>query len=398
VNNLCVLPFNSISVTSDGKLRPCCNTHNYSYSTKIQDVDLEGILNNSDAISLRQSFIENKKDSRCDRCWKIESLSNKSFRHVANESVDRGLHTIDTSNLRSKISYDDIRYLDITLGNKCNLACRMCNPWSSSLYAKQVKDLKIYDGAVNIDFDEKTRNKLLDVIKKSPNLSSIYMLGGEPLVNDFHDEIVDLLISTNRSKNIILHYSTNLQIDVEKYLELWENFHIIELSISIDGSGDTYEYIRWPGSWDKLYRNLKKVVDYKNQQTRNLLYPSIATTAQNLNAHNLPDLIHTIKDLDKDMTFYFIPVTGGYYLEMTPHVVLNEAIEKLSVMEDATGRIAELINYYKSALTKTVDKESIKRFFEQQKNFDRYRKQNLFQTLPHFKEYADSFNISTWNE
>lgn len=396
MNNLCVLPFNSISVTSDGKLRPCCNTQSYSYSNKIQDVDLEGILNNSDAISLRQSFIADKKDIRCDRCWKMEDLSNKSFRHVANESVDRGLHTIDTFNLRSKISYDDIRYIDITLGNKCNLACRMCNPWSSSLYAKQVKDLRIYDGDVNIDFDEKTRNKLLDAIKKSSNLSSIYMLGGEPLVNDFHDEVVDLLISTGRSKDIILHYSTNLQIDVEKYLELWGNFHIIELSISIDGTGNTYEYIRWPGSWDKLYRNLTKVVDYKNQQTRNLLYPSIATTAQNLNAHNLPDLIQTIKDLDKDMTFYFIPVTGGYYLEMTPHKVLNEAIERLSAMEDSTGRIAELINYYKSALTKTVDRESVKRFFEQQKSFDSYRKQNLFQTLPHFKDYANSLLIATW--
>lgn len=396
MDNLCVLPFNSISITSDGKLRPCCNTHNYSYSTNIQEVNLEGILNNLDAISLRQSFIENKKDSRCDRCWKMEQLSNKSFRHVANESIDRGIHTVDVSNLKSKISYNDIRYLDITLGNKCNLACRMCNPWSSSLYAKQVKDLKIYDGPINVDFDEKTRNKLLDVIKKSPNLSSIYMLGGEPLVNDFHDEVVELLISTNRSRDITLHYSTNLQIDIEKYLELWNNFHIIELSISIDGSEDTYEYIRWPGSWGKLYRNLKKVVEYKNQQTRNLLYPSIATTIQNLNAHNLPDLIKVIKDLDEDMTFYYIPVTGGYYLEMTPRDVLTNSIDRLSMMKDQTGRINELINYYKEALTKPIDINSVKKFFEQQKNFDRYRKQNLFQTLPHFAEYAKSFNVITW--
>lgn len=392
VNNLCVLPFNSLSVSAVGALRPCCNIYHYSYPANIATANLEEILNNPGATSLRESFIEDKRDGRCDRCWKMENLSNSSFRHIANNSIDRGIHTIDVSRLQSKITYDDIRYLDITLGNKCNLACRMCNETSSSLFARQTKTLGLYSGPVDIDFDRGTRDKMLDIIKKSKNLSCIYMLGGEPLVNDFHDEIIDLLISTGRSKDITLHYSTNLQIDVEKYLNLWNNFHIIELSVSIDGCDETYEYIRWPGTWNKLYKNLQRVVEFKKSQTRDLLYPSIATTVQNLNAHNLPALIERIRELDTDLSFYFIPISGSNYLELTPKHILEGSIAKLEKLSDKDGRIAELINYYKDALSMPIGRNKLAMFYAQQERFDSIRNQNLFETMPHFLDLKKEHN------
>lgn len=396
MNNFCVLPFNSISIAPTGELRPCCNTDGYKYNFSVQNSDIENLINNSDAVSLRSSFLKNEKDPRCDRCWKIESIGSKSFRETANSDLDKGLQTVNFAKVKNKIDYDDIYYLDITLGNKCNLACRMCNASSSSLFAMQLVQLDKHYGPINFDFDRNTRNKILEAIDRSKNLNTIYLLGGEPLVNDFHDEIVDLLIQKKISKNITLHYSTNLQIDVEKYLTLWQNFKLVQLGVSIDGTDETYEYIRWPGKWNKLYNNLKKVIEFRNNDKLNLLYPSVATTVQNLNAHNIPDLIEQINSLDHTLSFYFIPVTGGHYLNMCPTDVLDTAIEKLKKIDDPYGIFAGLINFYNDAKSLPVENKNVEKFFDSQKKFDGLRNQNLFRTIPHFVDYAEGFNIDLW--
>jgi radical SAM protein with 4Fe4S-binding SPASM domain len=247
MRNFCVLPFNSVSIAATGELRPCCNAYNSGFEIDVKDISVDEIINNKKIISLRESFKKDKTDSACDRCWNIEKIGNRSFRHVANEDKSYGLNSVIPIRKDTQISFEDIQYLDITLGNKCNLACRMCNPYSSSLLAKQLIELKEYNGSDLIDFSRSTKDKILDLINKAVNLNSIYLLGGEPLINDFHDEIVDLLIKKDRAKNINIHYSTNLQVDIEKYLEMWGNFKFVDLNVSIDGSHQYYEYIRWPG-------------------------------------------------------------------------------------------------------------------------------------------------------
>ena len=261
MNNLCVLPFNSISIDAVGELRACCSSGTNGFKLYAKDLTSEEFINNTKIVELRQNFINGQKSSNCDRCWKMEAIGNSSFRHVANENRSYGIKNNKTIEFKSHIGFENIQYLDITLGNKCNLACRMCSPFSSSLVAKQWNIInKSQSHQEIIEFDRSTKDKILDTINKAVNLTEIYMLGGEPLVSEFHEEIVELLIANGRSKNLNLHYNTNLQIDAERKLEVWEKFRSIDLSISIDGHGDTYEYIRWPGNWSKLYKNIKLVI------------------------------------------------------------------------------------------------------------------------------------------
>jgi MoaA/NifB/PqqE/SkfB family radical SAM enzyme len=396
MNNFCVLPFNSISISSTGNLRQCCNGGEKPYDLFVQDLSVDAILNNRKSQALRSSFLKDKQDSACSRCWNMESIGNRSFRHVANEDADHGLKSIIPIKMEPTIAFEDLQYLDITLGNKCNLACRMCNPYSSSLLAKQFKEFKIYKGDEFIDFSRASKDKILDLIFQATNLNSIYMLGGEPLINDFHDEIVELLVKQDRAKNIKLHYSTNIQIDIEKYLPMWKQFRYIDLNISIDGSHETYEYIRWPGKWDKVFKNLKRACEFRKEAN---FYPVIATTIQNLNAANLYDLISECSILNETyVPFFFIPVTGGNYLELTPKRILESEIVKLATLPDPYGRVKELIQHYHEAYNKhgSITKGQVKEFFSMQEKFDSYRKQNLFATHPYFLELAEQFKIETW--
>ena len=275
----------------------------------------------------------------------------------------------------------------------------MCNPFSSSLVAKQLNIIsKSNIHQEIIEFDRATKDKILDTINKSVNLTSIYMLGGEPLVSDFHDEIVDLLINTGRASKITLHYNTNLQIDAERKLAVWEKFCCIDLSISIDGHGDTYEYIRWPGVWNKLYKNIQLVLDYAKDNKD--IIPGIATTVQNLNVDNLDQLIDSMNTLsDNALSFYFIPVVQSCELDIMPTHALEEAYRNLEKYKNTDlHRANELLNMISNAIkkSKTVNPTRVHKFFEDQRKYDETRKQNLFELKPHFTEYAKQFGITTW--
>lgn len=396
MNNFCVLPFNSVSIDATGELRPCCNAHNPQFKIHLQDITVDEIINNNKIVSLRESFLNDTQDPVCSRCWEIEKIGNKSFRHVANENNMFGLQSVIPIKKQNNISYENVQYLDITLGNKCNLACRMCNPFSSSLLSKQMNELKMFNGNQLIDFSRKTKDKIIDLINKSVNLTSLYLLGGEPLVNEFHDEILDVLIKSKRSKKISIHYSTNLQIDIEKYLDLWSNFNVIDLGVSIDGSHNTYEYIRWPGKWSKVFSNLKRTCEFESEANLNI---TIATTVQNLNADNLYDLILECSEINNiNAPFFFIPVTGENLLELTPKYVLEQQIKKLTTLPDPYGRVSDLIHFYQSACLKTdsITFDQANKFFSKQKQFDMYRKQNLFTTNPYFIDLAKQFKVETW--
>ena len=397
MKNFCVLPFNSVSISATGELRQCCNGGHKGFQTYIQDLNVHQIINNDAIVSMRKNFLADNKDSGCERCWEIERIGNRSFRHTANDNKNYGLNSHIPIKKSEIIDFEDIQYVDITLGNKCNLACRMCNPYSSSLLAKNLKEMKLSDmDNPLIDFDRQTKDKILDLFSRAKNLTTVYMLGGEPLINDFHDEIVNLLIAEGRAKDVTIQYSTNLQIDIEKYLELWTNFKFVDLNISIDGCDEVYEYVRWPGKWEKIYKNLGRACEFRKNGN---FYPTIATTIQNLNASNMFDLIEKCSTINETyLPFYFIPVTGGNYLHLTPTEVLKNEVEKLKKLPDPYGRVGELIQHYNDNIVKSVKfpANELVEFFNKQKQFDEFRNQNLFKTLPYFIDLAKKVNIQLW--
>lgn len=395
LNNYCVLPFNSVSISATGEIRQCCNAGHTPSHTYISDFDINGIINNPFIQDIRQSFIEDKKDTQCNRCWKMEDLGSQSFRHIANNNKEYNIND-GIINTKKVIEFKDIQYIDITLGNKCNLACRMCNWTSSSLLAKQLIELGKHNGPVDLEFDQESKDKVLDLFRRSTNLKSVYMLGGEPLINSFHDEILDLLIESGQAKHISIHYNTNLQVNkIEDYLEKWNHFKRIIVQASIDGCNEVYDYIRWPGNWNKVYKNLHTLVEKSDDKQ---IFVSISTTIQNINAVNIIKLIETCQNINgKEIPFFFIPVVGTSTLDITPKNTLSKAItslEKLNVNNRIP--IKDLLTNYYSAYKKEISQESVVQFFKEQKMFDNKRNQNLFETIPYFIELAETYDIERW--
>ena len=395
MNNYCVLPFNSVSISASGEIRQCCNAGYTASNTYVESLDVNGIINNKFIQEIREYFQEDKKHPQCDRCWKMEELGSKSFRHVANDDKEHGI--LDgIKNLKTVIDFEDIEYIDITLGNKCNLACRMCNWSSSNLLAKQLKELGRHNGPVDLELTEESKQKVLELFRRSKNLNSIYMLGGEPLINPMHDEILDLLIESGQAKNIGIHYNTNLQVNkIETYIDKWKEFRTIHLQASIDGCDEVYNYIRWPGNWEKVHRNLLKLVEFGDDDK---IRVSISTTIQNTNALNIPKLIEKCQTMQgKAVPFFFIPVVGTCTLDVTPKHIIQKGIDILESMPSRDQiPIADLLANYYDALKKPIDIKKVTEYFSEQKMFDQKRDQNLFETVPYFIELAEEYNIERW--
>lgn len=391
---ICVLPFNSISIGVNGELRPCCNSNNRFPYQMLDKVSVEEIINHQEIQALRSSFIRKEKPEICKRCWDIEQRNVKSFRMNANENRFYGLDNNDIINFSRFATFDQIQYLDITLGNKCNLACRMCIPSSSSLVSKQWQAMKRIENANHeITHSDSSKEKILDLIDRCKNLNSIYLLGGEPLVMDFHDEMLEYIIKKGRSKNIALNYNTNLQIDLQRKIELWKQFRAVDISVSVDGERKTYEYIRWPGKWQKLIDNLTSI--FTNNYN---IHVNIATTVQNLNVDNMASLLQEIDAVHQGLQFYFIPVSGPNKIEIISPTVLMNEINKLKSMKSHLYKLPDLISLLNSKLEdiSKLTQRDVEDFFFLQKQYDQLRDQNLFQVKPHFLEVADRFKIQTW--
>jgi len=91
----------------------------------------------------------------------------------------------------------------------------------------------------------------------------IYFAGGEPLLYPEHTKILDVLLETNNT-NCRLRYNTNLtslkykKKDIIK--DYWNQFTNIHIVPSIDGMGDTVEYIRTNMKWDVFVENYNRVL------------------------------------------------------------------------------------------------------------------------------------------
>lgn len=188
-----------------------------------------------------------------------------------------------------------------------------------------------------------------------------------------------------------------MHIDIKKFFAYWIKFKKVEVNASIDGTDSIYEYIRWPGNFNKVYENMKLAMDYKTEYSN--LKLGISVVNQNLNATNMLELINRFQNIGVQYSYWFITVTGNNYLELTPTSVIEEQLSLLKQKLDPNIHAwKNLIQNYESACdkAKSIDYQDVVKFFTYSKQLDLYRKQNLFYILPYMKDLANQFDIELW--
>lgn len=261
----CSLAFGSASINSYGEYIPCCNIrmNDWSMYKDTNTTEARQILSSrpKDRINapnlkqIRQSLMQGEWPTACYNCKESEEAGVGSMRNIWNRSISE-----TEAPITDHIDPNNIRYLDLTFSTKCNSKCMTCSPDLSDFWEQE------YNTIWNIEPLHQTQYKRTCIddantkklVEDFPNVRRVAFIGGEPTISDEHTEFLKLLISKEKSKDIVLSYVTNLTGMNDELKSLWKNFKQVSVAVSIDGYKEVNEYIRYPIKWNKCETNLRK--------------------------------------------------------------------------------------------------------------------------------------------
>ena len=299
----CILPWLHLATRTRGDVTPCCVGE--PLRENLNRTTFTKAWNSSSLRSLRKAMLEGEESRVCKRCYEEEKVGIVSHRLRSNNywkdhySFDQFREqTDDKGFFKGKMIY-----LDLRLGNKCNLECTMCGPreanrWerlSGKMYSHvKTFHLKKYLGIHKVSMKLNplkpwyAREDIQqDIYSQLPFLKRVTIAGGEPLLIKEHHEFLDECIAQKEAHHISLHYHTNGTVLDSGLFNKWKHFESVRVFISLDDIKERNHYIRYPCSWKKIEKNLE-IIDKESPDN---VQPVILCTIQINNIFYFDDFL-----------------------------------------------------------------------------------------------------------
>ena len=309
----CIRPWTSFQITANGRAKPCCWTHAFvsenGLPLTVYERSFEELWNSPFMRRMREAMLAGEPLQECRYCYREEALSGTSPRtrsngpwfsdpagrtpgQIAQDAAKAGHYVTQQPGL-----------LHLDFGNACNLACRMCGGDASSrietdpVHGKwaprnRTQDLvQIRTGASN-RFSATTywfqQKEFLEgeLLRDTSALQALYLIGGEPFLIKEVRFLLDALLDRGLETQVGLNFSTNVTHLPPEFLDRLSRFRSLQISLSLDGYGATYEYIRYPAQWEQVAANIG-VLRERLPQAHLLVTP----TLQAYNAFTLIELL-----------------------------------------------------------------------------------------------------------
>ena len=378
-DNFCIMPFVHSFVTPN-IISPCC-----AYTSNIKLNSKEQYWNSSQLKNIQKNMLDNMRDTGCNICWEKEDRGYSSLRQHSNQ-----IYKDHVEDIKQNKKVEHPFYIDLRLGNLCNLKCRMCiSDWSSQI-AGEILDNPNEDWIDTptqkvIELDDDTW-KLLD--KWLPYVKRVFMTGGEPTIIKRNLDYIDKIIAHGRSKDVELIFTTNATNINKQFIEVSEKFKSVSFNVSVDAIGSLANYIRFPSNWQTIENNLKNI---KHGISFN-------TTIQWLNMTRLNEIFDYIENCG--IAFggvWFQLVTNPGYLDpiYAPRFMKEKCISDIDNFLDRPflqeekfnnilyGELKQSLIQTKEFLTKNMDNvQHVDEFLKRMEILDRLRGQKLFDVLP----------------
>ena len=419
----CLRAWSELAVSPTGTLTPCCVFERPIFKddgevATIWNSQLQEVWNGKHWRDIRKKMLLGERVYGCEQCYQQEAIGGKSKRVETHEQWRKLIEkAIGPTSSEGKIPTLP-QFLDLKLTNKCNLACRMCQPKDSNFVDRQFKKIREteedfihFQNASPIDPFLK---KDLDTIPQwtegaffsntmeqlYPSLRQIAVAGGEPFLLEKFYHILEEIIAKGNAKETEVIISTNLTLLPKRFINLIDKFKQIHLCVSIDGFEKSLEYIRYPIKWQKFDRNVRNLLNVVNELD-NVCF-SFAATLQALNVLELPAILKyydRIASEDKRQSrvfFYLHHVTYPEHLrlEVLPIEILDNALNNLESMKDQIvshqrnnilAEIDRIIHFIREAQSHSSP-ELLKQFISYNKSLDRIRNHHMAAYLPELSE------------
>lgn len=283
---ICMLPWVSMEATPTGGMRPCCLALDEIPGLSVAD-GLTTAYKSKSMQQLRQEFLDGKRPKTCQRCWDEEDAGRTSkrqwhLRKFAGQTADVDWYSIMP---------DQLWFLDLKLGNICNLKCRICGTWSSSKWSQEeidfqkVDDPKATTAYMQLragEWPRKTDAFWNDLETLLPRVKYFEFSGGEPFLIKEHFNLLQRAVDLDCAQYISMHYNTNGTTWDDDFVNIWRNFKHVEIAFSVDNVGKRFEIERSGVSWDKVCNNIARAIELRKVSQNIAIQVCITVNIQNV--------------------------------------------------------------------------------------------------------------------
>lgn len=404
-NTICMLPWISLESSPQGTARPCCLydeeiLDDNGDKFKLNKTSLQEIYQSNYMKNLRQDFLAGKKPSACFRCWNEEDVGRTSKRLFTKIRLKDIKNEIEYTNLKP----DQLWFLDLKLGNICNLKCRICGSWSSSKWAEEeigyMPELKTkeqkkthlaYTFLQQGAWPRKSPLFWENLKQLLPNIKYLEFTGGEPWLIQEHFDLLEYAAEQGYGKNIDIHYNTNATQSITDHVDLFSKFGRVDIAFSIDNVGRRFEYERYGANWEEANKNVDLV--HQARAIGSNITTQLCFTVNIQNVYYLDELLRWADTKNFDSIFFNL-------LQSPSHMsIANMTDEAKELVISKLEKTAWSSNSYQKEIEsllkfiKTGTGSDGKFFVYKMKIADQYRKQNFLTT---HTEIAEAMGYNIW--
>jgi MoaA/NifB/PqqE/SkfB family radical SAM enzyme len=394
-DTFCVLPWVSLEASPIGTVRPCCLADDELVDDtgekfSLLTADFADIQNSASMRGLREQFLAGEKPQTCRKCWMEERAGRTSKRmHTLDRMKHMGISNEWTADAKP------LMFLDLKLGNICNLKCRICGSWSSSQFAtEEINQLPRAEQKQSFPYQmlkagawPRENQSFWNEIDQCLNdIRYIEFTGGEPFMIDQHFVMLQGIVDRGIAHQVEIHYNTNGTQYPEQAEHIWKHFKTVEIAFSIDDVGERFEYQRSNAVWTEVCANLDRFRDLKEIHSNIVL--QVCTTVNVFNVRYLGEVAEWIeKNRDTFNFVYWNMMHDAWYFSIATlsdvaKAAITEYLDSVdTIYRDEFDCIRDFMNRGAS-----TDGNILRM---RVRDLDRKRAQNLATVEPEFAELID---------
>lgn len=355
----CVLPWVSLEASPIGTVRPCCLADDelvddVGNKFSLLSADFASIQNSASMRTLREQFLNGEQPQTCRKCWNEERAGRTSKRmHTLDRMKHMGISDEWTRDAKP------LMFLDLKLGNICNLKCRICGSWSSSQYAveeiaqlppAEKKQSYAYQMLKAGAWPQENAQFWQEIDLALQDIRYIEFTGGEPFLIAEHFEMLQGIVDRGIAGNVEIHYNTNGTQYPESAVEIWKHFKTVEIAFSIDDLGDRFEYQRSGAVWADVVANIERFRAVRAE------YPNIrlqcCATVNIFNIRYVDQLANWLAAQDFDYVYWNVMHDAWFFsISTLPEKVkkdLDHFLTHASVPPQYRGEIDRIVAFMNS--------------------------------------------------
>lgn len=262
---------NHVCIRLPGRYAPCCywskDTTKFQDNPKKYFTTIDKPFKEYIASELHQDVVKVMNEDGdwhpgCIKCKNLEDAGLPSIRQKINE----------------RLPDKNIQYMQISLSNHCNFACKTCDSRSSSTIMKMVDanpELAkwFHKGELITNTDYK---KVFDNIDLK-NLQLIEFLGGEPFVDPQTTNFLNYLLEHSDLSNVTFKVHTNTSFFPKKLVPILAQMKRIDLRLSVDSWHRSVEYSRLGSNFEIIKKVTNQWIEFSKQykNTYITLFPTV---------------------------------------------------------------------------------------------------------------------------